>query len=422
MNEKIDLKDFDIIGIISLNDVDGIEKYVTPVRIDDKIVTYLSRSKEYYNVKSMTELALEREELKNKLTRELTKRNFVILENMLNCSGKVYFKKFEEYITKGKNEKIRFQLQQAEKCLIEDVKNILVLLQNKGLIEIDPCNILPVGDENSAKRSIEMDNKAMLYMFTKSLKMNTDSKKIEILTPGYGSIYLGPFFKAMYGYDFTNILKSKYISESRSLCNDEISSLMSSNRPFNTNKTIVLLDDNIGTGATLSEIKYQLNRSNVNCIISGAVQYNWRNYYRVSIGEKKDIDRFEISDFDIITPFNYAGHKLYKHAIDQLHSSGLEYIEYLKSKSYRKQNCCDLEGSVQRALICAQNTGLVLTDKILLGSNLNNTYSIELLDRYKNGPQQVTNPISKKIIESIIKNMEQLVKEQDVLVTENTFQ
>ena len=170
MNEKIDLKDFDIIGIISLNDVDGIEKYVTPVRIDDKIVTYLSRSKEYYNVKSMTELALEREELKNKLTRELTKRNFVILENMLNCSGKVYFKKFEEYITKGKNEKIRFQLQQAEKCLIEDVKNILVLLQNKGLIEIDPCNILPVGDENSAKRSIEMDNKAMLYMFTKSLK------------------------------------------------------------------------------------------------------------------------------------------------------------------------------------------------------------------------------------------------------------
>ena len=118
MNEKIDLKDFDIIGIISLNDVDGIEKYVTPVRINDKIVTYLSRSKEYYNVKSMTELALEREELKNKLTRELTKRNFVILENMLNCSGKVYFKKFEEYITKGKNEKIRFQLQQAEKCLI----------------------------------------------------------------------------------------------------------------------------------------------------------------------------------------------------------------------------------------------------------------------------------------------------------------
>ena len=170
MNEKIDLKDFDIIGIISLNDVDGIEKYVTPVRIDDKIVTYLSRSKEYYNVKSMTELALEREELKNKLTRELTKRNFVILENMLNCSGKVYFKKFEEYITKGKNEKNRFQLQQAEKCLIEDVKNILVLLQNKGLIEIDPYNILPVGDENSAKRSIEMDNKAMLYMFTKSLK------------------------------------------------------------------------------------------------------------------------------------------------------------------------------------------------------------------------------------------------------------
>ena len=96
MGEKLNLRDFDIIGMITLNDIEGIEKYVTPVKKDGKTVTYLSRSKEYYNVKNMTELALEREELKSKLTMELTKRNFVILENMLNCSGKVYFKKFEE--------------------------------------------------------------------------------------------------------------------------------------------------------------------------------------------------------------------------------------------------------------------------------------------------------------------------------------
>lgn len=59
MLEKISLKDFDIIGIITLHDVEGLERYVTPVRKNGEIVTYLSRSKEYYNVKSMTELALK---------------------------------------------------------------------------------------------------------------------------------------------------------------------------------------------------------------------------------------------------------------------------------------------------------------------------------------------------------------------------
>ena len=86
MSEKLELKEFDILGIINLDDVNGIEKYVTPVIEENgEIQTYLSRSKEYYNVKSMTELAMDREELKLKLTRELTKRNFVILENMQRC-------------------------------------------------------------------------------------------------------------------------------------------------------------------------------------------------------------------------------------------------------------------------------------------------------------------------------------------------
>lgn len=64
--EKLNLRDFDITGMIILNDVEGIEKYVTPVKENGKVVNYLSRSKEYYNVKNMTELALQREELKTK--------------------------------------------------------------------------------------------------------------------------------------------------------------------------------------------------------------------------------------------------------------------------------------------------------------------------------------------------------------------
>ncbi len=57
MVEKLKLKDFDIIGLIKLKDIQGIEKYVTPLENDDgKIDRYLSRSKEYYNVKTMSSL------------------------------------------------------------------------------------------------------------------------------------------------------------------------------------------------------------------------------------------------------------------------------------------------------------------------------------------------------------------------------
>lgn len=398
--EKLSLRDFDITGIITLNDIEGIEKYVTPVKENGKVVNHLSRSKEYYNVKNMTELALEREELKTKLTRELSKRNFVILENMLNCSAKVYFKKVEQYITNGKDENSKIQLQQAEECLMEDVRNILVILQEKGLIEIDFNKRLPAGEENSTKRAIEMDNKAMLYVFAKTLKMKKEPEEVEVLTPGYGSLYIGPFFKAMYGFDYTNVLKSKYIEDSKCLGEEDISSLMSSDRIFEDNKKVLLLDDNIGTGNTMLELKKQLKEKNITPIALGAVQYNWRNYYRVSTGDKKDIERFEVEDFDIVTPFNYAGHKLYKRAIDMLHSSGEEYIKYLKSKSYKKEECCDLKGAVNRALISAQRTNLKLVDGVEVADS--HEESIPLLEQYKDGPTEIKNPISKKIIKNLL--------------------
>lgn len=46
--EHIDLKDFDIMGIFTLKDVAGIEKYVTEVSGNE----YLSRSREYYQQKN----------------------------------------------------------------------------------------------------------------------------------------------------------------------------------------------------------------------------------------------------------------------------------------------------------------------------------------------------------------------------------
>ena len=408
MGEKLELNQFDILGVINLKEVQGIEKYVTPVIEDGKIADYLSRSEEYYNVKSMSELAVEREQLAQMLTCELSKRNFVIIENMLNCSGKVYFKKFEQYIASGKNEHAELQLSQAEECLMEDVRNMLAIFQNEGAIQIDSQKRLPGGFENAEKRAIEMDNKAILYLFTKSLKLQKASE-VEVVTPGYGSLYIGPFLKAMYGCEFTNILKSKYIEESNNLQQNSIMDLMSSSRPFESNKTILLLDDNIGTGKTISELQKSLKEEGIKSTISGAVQYNWRNYYRVSVGEKTGIEKPNIGAFDILTPFNFAGHKLYKHSIDILHSSGSEYIEYLHSKSYRSQECTDIEGTLRRTATSLNKMGIQLPENlekyVIYKAGEQNK---EILPQFEENPTCiVSNPVGKKIMNRIVQEAEE---------------
>lgn len=50
--ERINLTDFDIMGIFTLKEVTGIEDYVTKMSNGQ----YLSRSKEYYEPKNFTEL------------------------------------------------------------------------------------------------------------------------------------------------------------------------------------------------------------------------------------------------------------------------------------------------------------------------------------------------------------------------------
>lgn len=407
MDEKLKLNEFDIVGIIELQDVQGIERYVTPLKRGDKVEGYLSRSKEYYNVKTMTELALEREELKTKLTSEFSKRNFVILENMLNCSAKVYFRKFEQYILSGKNPEYKGDLDKATDCLNEDMRNVVTILKGKGEFDFDNHSVLPVGTENSQKRPIEMDNKALLYIYAQSLKMKKP-ENIEILTPGYGSLYIGPFLKAMYGCDYTHMLKSKYIAETLPESSEvSFKELISGDRIFDENKTLLLLDDNIGTGQTMQEIKSELQKNGINNVLSGAVQFNWINYYRVATGEKKDINRFNVDEFNFISPFNYAGHKLYDHAIDALHSSGEDYVTYLNSKEYRKEGRNDINGAIARAIICAGRTGLRLSDKYLFPEfNSKIAEGKELLPEYQNGAKEITSPIAKKMIDSIIETCE----------------
>lgn len=411
MNETLKISDFDILGIIKLKDVEGIEQYVTQIGEDEAEkgqTEYLSRSKEYYNVKTLTELSNSREYLKSKLTRALSKRNFVILENMLNCSAKVYFKKFEEYILSSQSDKVKSQLENAKECLLEDTSNILKVLENQGIISVDSNLVLPLGKENSPRRFIEMDNKAMLFVFVKSLSFIGNLNDYEVLTPGYGSLYIGPFINQMYGNRFSTLLKSKYIQETCGRTEIlDIKKLISNPEVFSINPRVLLLDDNIGTGQTMKEIKESLKQEGIEDCISGAIQYNWRNYYRVSAGEKRDIDRFEVNDLEILTPLNYAGHKLYAHAIDILHDSGEEYIKYLNSKSYRKEEYTDIEGSILRGFISAARTGLVLDETYQFIDK--KSVSQEELNKalnYKNNENRKLKNEAIYMINNIIRNVE----------------
>lgn len=415
MDKAIELKDFDILGIIRLKDVAEIGRYVTPIFDENgEITDFLSRSKEYYNVKSMTELSEERESLKSLLTREISKRNFVILENMLNCSAKVYFKKLENYIASNKDEEIGKEVEQAEKCLSEDVRNIIVILSGKGLIKLCENNILPTGFENAEKRFIEMDNKSWLYIFAKSLDPKALGENIEVVVPGYGGLYIGPFLKVIHGYSFTNILKSKYIGESFQLDKDlSIESLSSSSRPFEPGKRILMLDDNIGTGQTMQELKREFQNNGIQDIITGAIQYNWRNYYRVSTGDKRDIKRFEPDQFDLVTPINYAGNKLFKHAVDRLHSSGNEYLEYLKTKSYYKDNLTDLRGQIDRGILCARRCNLDLMPGYEYRLVSESYPPRKLLEIYGQSITRVSSPMSRRLIDRIMANLEELEMEQE---------
>lgn len=98
---------------------------------------------------------------------------------------------------------------------------------------------------------------------------------------------------------------------------------------------------------------------------------------------------------------NFAGHKLYSHAIDMLHLSSAEYIQYLNSKSYRQQEYSDLQGVLDRGIFYARKVGLEMAEgRIVPERTVEGT---EVLEQYKEGPTKIKNENSKQVISNITK-------------------
>lgn len=117
------------------------------------------------------------ETLNSILTEEVSRRNFVILENMLNASAKVYYASLKDHILHGETKIYN----QAKICFEEDVQNIVNILSGNKTKK--STQKLPRGETKTPDRAIELDNKAILYLFCDTIEIPKDK---HILTPGYG--------------------------------------------------------------------------------------------------------------------------------------------------------------------------------------------------------------------------------------------
>lgn len=288
---------------------------------------------------------------------------------MANFSGKVYYKLCEDYIC---NKCTLDDVNYAKKCLTEDISNIINLLEN---LQIQTnFHSLPNLEGNIPTRNIECNNMALLYLFTKSLE---PPKDYNILNTGLGGIFIGPFFHCIYGNNWTNMLKSKYAKELNLSNINSFNDLIVDKDTFK-NKNVLFLDDNVGTGTTMTEIRNEFINLGYN-FKCGAVQYNWINYYKVEIGEK-DIERFDPESIDYVTQINYPGHKLLEHAIEiiggkrdingndisnkllEKGQAGSNYIDYKASKHYYDE---DIKSLQEKSIKYAKNANFEIYSKPL---------------------------------------------------------
>lgn len=349
-NEKLYLYEFDSNGLFDLDDATGIEELVSPLSNGK----YLSRNSSFYESKTYSELADARKRLNELLTEDHSKKNFVILEYLANSSAKIYFEELKRKIENQDNQVI-----EAQKCFEEDCANIVRFFRNQPLQKT--IYNLPNGNSKILERHIEMDNKQILYMFCSNLKFN---KPKHILTPGLGSIFVGPFLKSMYGFDYTNILFSLYSKDEklRNISEQKIFDELFSDDVWNTTSNeLLLIDDNTYSCTTLNNIISQLKFRHKDCRF-GAVKYNWDFYNQVKHGELQH-PTFDINEVDFLTIFDEPGYWIMRDSIEALKKNGGDaYIKIMKQYGLRQDNTPDILVLMHLAEKYSQSSGIDLYD------------------------------------------------------------
>lgn len=349
-NEKLYLYEFDSNGLFDLDDVTGIEELVSPLSNGK----YLSRNFSFYEAKTYSELADDRKRLNELLTEDLSKKNFVILEYLANSSAKIYFEELKKKIENQDNQVI-----EAQKCFEEDCANIVRFFRNQPLQKA--IYNLPNGNSKILERHIEMDNKQILYMFCSNLKFNN---LVHIITPGLGSIFVGPMLKSMYGYEYTNILFSLY-SKDEKLRNistqKNFDDIFSNDLWKDTSNQLVLIDDNVGSCNTMNTIRDKLKERGKTCRF-GAIKYNWDFYNQVKHGEL-DHPTFDVSNVDFLTILDDPGYWIMRDSIVALkENDGDTYVSIMKKEGLRQTGHPDIEILMKLAEKYSHCSGIDLYD------------------------------------------------------------
>lgn len=350
-NEKVLLSEFDSNGLIDLANADGIENLVSPLSNGK----YLSRNASYYQSHTYSELATERKRLGNLLTDDLSKKNFVILEYLSNSSAKVFFEELKKVIDNQTND-----VTIARECFEEDCANLVRFFKNEPLQK--PIYDLPEGSSKTLERHIEMDNKQFLYMFCSNLKFD---KAKHVVTPGLGSIFVGPFLKSMYGFDYTNILFSLYSKDEklRTISTQKSFEDTCSNNLWKTTKNdLILIDDNVGSCNTMNTIRNNLSECGKKCKF-GAIKYNWNFYNQVKHGEL-DHPTYNVNDVDFLTILDDPGYWIMRDSVNALKElNGDAYVKVMKDYGLRQSNMSDIQILMNLAEKYSQSAGLNLYDK-----------------------------------------------------------
>ncbi len=355
--EPIKINMFDGVGIFKLKDVKHIENLVSDLGNGE----YLSRGLEYYKQRTVQGFCNFREELKRKLDYfDDPLKQFVVIEHMLNCSARALY---NELISP-----IKMDMYLCKACVLEDVKNIIRLFEGKPIEE--PMQVLPKKADVVTNKVLELDNKALLYAFCKAQNLAIDCL---VVTPGFGSILIGPFLKVIKNFDYELIDFSVHKKSIKGFNLENYAKIIDA---INNKKTILLLDDNVVSGRTLSDIKIIID-SYKGSVMCGAVQFDWQNYYEQS-KENLDLYKFKLKFLNIVTLIAFYGEDFLENIKTCIVKKPSLYYDMLSAYSMNDKGENDILGLFKLGEKFAKKAKIKIHWPVKHGKEGLNKYSIKL--------------------------------------------
>lgn len=297
--EKIDFSEFDFLGRIPLNDVEGIENLVTKSKNQ-----YLSRNKNYYKKKTMLEVSNERKRL-NEILPQKGKQAFVVTEYMLNCSYRAYYAEFCNNLNNNPN-----SLENAKQCLEEDTKNTILSLQNKTPKKAKQ-NLDYSNPKQLTREKMAGDHKVILYESIKALP-----KAKQVICPLYDAVLVGPFFKEIHKSNYINLVFGYHDHKP---CSNISQSFVNNDLEIIEDGAIIV-DNDIGSGKTLNSLSSKIKKETKAAVI----ETSWELF------KNEPKNAFDINSLTYHTFICHRHHSLTDNLVQNASDSN-KYINLLKT-------------------------------------------------------------------------------------------